>query len=187
MESLTRTGWRIFRLEDAHTIGRRFRPWNSRENWKDFAAGGPAVFIGSGISVTAEGETSGGQQSRSGQTVCCKEEEAQKAGISSGRDGGVDVSARQYSFAGIYQWKENKFIPGRCFCNIHMKVLTSLRENRKACPTAVTVGKFDGLHRGHDLLAHRILEQKGQGLSSVVVTFDTSPGGASRDRKTGRW
>ena len=50
-----------------------------------------------------------------------------------------------------------------------------MRENRIACPTAVTVGKFDGLHRGHDLLAHRILEQKGRGLSSVVVTFDASP------------
>ena len=49
-----------------------------------------------------------------------------------------------------------------------------MRENRIACPTAVTVGKFDGLHRGHDLLAHRILEQKGRGLSSVVVTFDAS-------------
>ena len=62
-----------------------------------------------------------------------------------------------------------------------------MRENRIACPTAVTVGKFDGLHRGHDLLAHRILEQKGRGLSSVVVTFDASPGWCFRDRKTGRW
>ncbi len=56
-----------------------------------------------------------------------------------------------------------------------MKILTSLRDNQIACPTAVTVGKFDGLHRGHDLLAHRILAQRERGLSSVVVTFDTSP------------
>ena len=40
--------------------------------------------------------------------------------------------------------------------------------------SAVALGKFDGIHLGHRELLNRVLEQKRQGLSTVVFTFDTS-------------
>lgn len=40
--------------------------------------------------------------------------------------------------------------------------------------SAVALGKFDGIHLGHRKLLERVLEQKKQGLSTVVFTFDTS-------------
>ncbi len=43
-------------------------------------------------------------------------------------------------------------------------------------PTAVTLGKFDGLHRGHELLMQTLLEcSKKHGLASVAFTFDIPP------------
>ena len=43
-------------------------------------------------------------------------------------------------------------------------------------PTAVTLGKFDGLHRGHDLLMQTVLDySKKYGVASVAFTFDIPP------------
>jgi riboflavin kinase/FMN adenylyltransferase len=43
-------------------------------------------------------------------------------------------------------------------------------------PSAVTIGKFDGVHRGHQYLAGRLLERAGrEGLASVVVTLHPHP------------
>ena len=43
-------------------------------------------------------------------------------------------------------------------------------------PTAVTLGKFDGLHRGHELLMNTVLEySKKYKVSSVAFTFDMPP------------
>lgn len=42
-------------------------------------------------------------------------------------------------------------------------------------PTAVTIGKFDGMHRGHSILLSHITEMKKEGLVPLVLTFDTSP------------
>lgn len=43
-------------------------------------------------------------------------------------------------------------------------------------PTAITFGKFDGRHRGHELLLERLLEQGNtRGLQTVVFTFDIPP------------
>ena len=42
--------------------------------------------------------------------------------------------------------------------------------------SAVTVGKFDGIHRGHGLLTKKLVGYAGKNdLSSVAVTFDISP------------
>ena len=39
-----------------------------------------------------------------------------------------------------------------------------------------TVGMFDGVHRGHQLVIGRVLDMARQtGMASVVVTFDRSP------------
>ena len=59
-------------------------------------------------------------------------------------------------------------------------------ENYISCDTsAVMVGKFDGIHRGHSLLVKRLTGYaKTNNMRSVVVTFDVSPRlalGADRD------
>ncbi len=41
--------------------------------------------------------------------------------------------------------------------------------------SAVAIGKFDGIHQGHQKLLNCILEQKEQGLKAVVFTFDPPP------------
>ena len=52
-------------------------------------------------------------------------------------------------------------------------------------PTVVTIGKFDGRHKGHQKLLHKMLELKQElGYKTAVFTFDTAPlnlvGGTSR-------
>lgn len=42
-------------------------------------------------------------------------------------------------------------------------------------PSAAAIGKFDGIHRGHQSLLRHVLEQKEKGLQAVVFTFDPSP------------
>jgi riboflavin kinase/FMN adenylyltransferase len=43
-------------------------------------------------------------------------------------------------------------------------------------PSVVTVGTFDGVHRGHALVIRRVIaEAKARGLRSVIVTFDPHP------------
>lgn len=42
-------------------------------------------------------------------------------------------------------------------------------------PSAVSLGKFDGIHRGHQKLIHRVLEQKKKGLRAVIFTFERNP------------
>lgn len=42
--------------------------------------------------------------------------------------------------------------------------------------SAVTLGKFDGIHKGHQKLMKKILEQRKNGLKSVVFTFGQMPG-----------
>ncbi len=41
--------------------------------------------------------------------------------------------------------------------------------------TAVALGKFEGIHRGHQLLMDKVTQQKRNGLRSVVFTFDRPP------------
>jgi riboflavin kinase/FMN adenylyltransferase len=41
--------------------------------------------------------------------------------------------------------------------------------------TVITLGKFDGLHKGHQLLTNRILEIGKSGLKTVVFTFNIPP------------
>jgi riboflavin kinase / FMN adenylyltransferase len=43
-------------------------------------------------------------------------------------------------------------------------------------PTAVTIGFFDGVHRGHQAVIRRTVDvARGRGLTSVAVTFDRHP------------
>jgi len=45
---------------------------------------------------------------------------------------------------------------------------------RDAAPSAVTIGKFDGVHRGHRAVLERLIAEA-EGLRTVVVTFDRHP------------
>jgi riboflavin kinase/FMN adenylyltransferase len=42
-------------------------------------------------------------------------------------------------------------------------------------PSAVTIGKFDGLHTGHRVVIDDLLDLAGDDLEPVVVTFDRNP------------
>lgn len=41
--------------------------------------------------------------------------------------------------------------------------------------SVVTIGKFDGIHLGHQKLFERVLAQKEKGLSAVIFTFNPAP------------
>lgn len=41
--------------------------------------------------------------------------------------------------------------------------------------TAISLGKFDGIHRGHEYLLHSLFEQKKAGYKAVIFTFDIPP------------
>lgn len=41
--------------------------------------------------------------------------------------------------------------------------------------TVISLGKFDGIHRGHELLMERLAEKKREGLKAVIFTFDIPP------------
>ena len=52
--------------------------------------------------------------------------------------------------------------------------------------TAAAIGKFDGIHRGHQALLANILEGKKRGLQAAVFTFDPMPSAFFfRDGRTG--
>lgn len=58
-----------------------------------------------------------------------------------------------------------------------MYVITDLdRVPEDVAPSAITIGKFDGLHFGHlRLVSHLHAEARARGLNPVVVTFDRHP------------
>lgn len=51
----------------------------------------------------------------------------------------------------------------------------SVDDNIKLKNTIVTIGKFDGIHRGHEKL-FEVIEQNANGRQKVVLTFETTPG-----------
>ena len=55
-----------------------------------------------------------------------------------------------------------------------MKLLNSLFDTKITESTAVTVGKFDGIHKGHHILTNHILAKKDAGLKSCMITFSNS-------------
>ena len=56
-----------------------------------------------------------------------------------------------------------------------MKYITNTLDFQLNKRSVVTLGKFDGLHRGHNKLLSRTLELGKQGYETVVFTFDVSP------------
>ena len=42
-------------------------------------------------------------------------------------------------------------------------------------PTVISLGKFDGIYRGHELLLEQLLKKKREGYATVIFTFDIPP------------
>lgn len=59
-----------------------------------------------------------------------------------------------------------------------MRTISGTREFQIQEPTAVTIGKFDGRHKGHQKLLRQMLAlRQQQGLRTAIFTFDMAPGG----------
>lgn len=56
-----------------------------------------------------------------------------------------------------------------------LEIITGTDAFQLHSKTAVAIGKFDGVHRGHKRLLGEILKQKKMGLLSCVFTFDPPP------------
>lgn len=58
-----------------------------------------------------------------------------------------------------------------------MEYITETTDFQIQEPSVVTIGKFDGRHRGHQKLLKQMLEVKAErGLKTAVFTFDMTPG-----------
>ena len=55
-----------------------------------------------------------------------------------------------------------------------MHIIENTTEFQLDRPGAVAIGKFDGIHLGHQKLIQKIIEQKAKGYLATVFTFDTS-------------
>lgn len=56
-----------------------------------------------------------------------------------------------------------------------MEIITYTKELKLDRETAVAIGKFDGVHKGHRRLLSEIIRKKEQGLMACVLTFDPAP------------
>lgn len=56
-----------------------------------------------------------------------------------------------------------------------MEFINQLSQLHITEKTAVTLGKFDGLHRGHKKLLNQVLRKKEEGYLSAIFTFDMPP------------
>ncbi|HOV11196.1 MAG TPA: bifunctional riboflavin kinase/FAD synthetase [Bacteroidales bacterium] len=57
-----------------------------------------------------------------------------------------------------------------------MKVFTNIHDFSSHLATVVSVGTFDGLHKGHQAIINRLITIAGEkNLASVIVTFDPHP------------
>lgn len=57
-----------------------------------------------------------------------------------------------------------------------MIIINSLKEMKSFDKSVVTIGKFDGIHKGHEVLIQKTVEySKKEKLTSIVFTFKNSP------------
>lgn len=56
-----------------------------------------------------------------------------------------------------------------------MQIINGTLDFQLKDKTAVAIGKFDGVHKGHELILNTLLEYKEKGLKTCVLTFDFPP------------
>lgn len=57
-----------------------------------------------------------------------------------------------------------------------MRIIENTIEFELHQASAITIGKFDGIHLGHQKLLEKVMEKKSLGVQTVVLTFNPSPG-----------
>ena len=56
-----------------------------------------------------------------------------------------------------------------------MKYIKNTLDFHVGEPTVISLGKFDGIHRGHELLMEKLAQKKEEGLKAAIFTFDIPP------------
>lgn len=56
-----------------------------------------------------------------------------------------------------------------------MRIISGERQFHIEDKTAIAIGKFDGIHMGHQKLLKHILDKKEQGMKATIFTFDPPP------------
>ena len=57
-----------------------------------------------------------------------------------------------------------------------MNIIRDIQDYKSDKPTALTIGTFDGVHMGHQVILDKLLKTgKDRNLSTTVVTFDPHP------------
>lgn len=57
-----------------------------------------------------------------------------------------------------------------------MKIIRDIKDYKSGIPTALTIGTYDGVHIGHQVILDKLLKTgKERDLSTTVVTFDPHP------------
>ena len=69
-----------------------------------------------------------------------------------------------------------------------MRIISGERQFHIEDKTAVAIGKFDGIHMGHQKLLKHILDKKEQGMKAAIFTFEPSPAAyfASKSAQKGK-
>ena len=57
----------------------------------------------------------------------------------------------------------------------HLQIIQNLEQLHIEGSSAIAIGKFDGIHIGHQALLEKVLEKKEEGMVAVVFTFSPSP------------
>ena len=57
-----------------------------------------------------------------------------------------------------------------------MEVITSIKDFQKLSSSVITVGNYDGIHKGHhDVLEYIVQEGKKRNIPSCLITFNPNP------------
>lgn len=56
-----------------------------------------------------------------------------------------------------------------------MEIFHDIDKFKNDGPSALSLGKFDGVHRGHELLIDELVDKKKKGFAACVFTFDIPP------------
>lgn len=66
-----------------------------------------------------------------------------------------------------------------------MEFIRDLQSLKIEKRSAITLGKFDGLHRGHRLLLNQVLQKRKEGYAAAMFTFDRPPSKLLNGRTSG--
>ena len=66
-----------------------------------------------------------------------------------------------------------------------MEIITSLKDFKKLSNSVISVGNYDGIHKGHhDVLSYIVEEGKKRNIPSCLITFDPNPFYVLSDKQT---